>query len=61
MLGCSIEMPQVIEAVAWGAAVLTEVQVGVFSSVEEVAESGRAEKIYKPKIGVSQSEKLYPD
>jgi|TARA_R110000822_G_scaffold187752_18_gene326821 glycerol kinase len=59
MLGFSIEVPKVTEAAAWGAAALAGVQVGVFSSVEEVAESWRAEKIYKPKMDVSQREKLY--
>ena len=59
MLQKPMEVPKVVEASAWGAAVLAGVQAGVFKSLEAAAQGWRAEKSYAPQMDETQREALY--
>jgi glycerol kinase len=59
ILAIRVELPKVIETTAWGAAVLAGVQYGLFGSVDDVAQSWKAEQCYEPKMDESERKRLY--
>ncbi len=59
VLQVEVEVPMVTEATAWGAASLAGLQVGVFKSVEDMAENWRLAAQYKPLISQAKANQLY--
>lgn len=59
MLERPVEVPEVAEATAWGAAALAGLQAGVFSSLEEVSQTWHAAKRYEPSMKPDRREALY--
>lgn len=57
--GVPVERPQVKEVTALGAAYLAGLAVGFWSSLDEILEMNQAEKVFKPKLLVSEREKMY--
>lgn len=59
LLALDIELPQVTETTAWGAAVLAGVQAGLFESIEDVGKLWSAAQRYQPTMAGAQREYLY--
>lgn len=59
ILALKIERPTVVESSALGAVYLAGLQVGVYSSLKEIASLWQMEKTFKPKMLEQQREKLY--
>lgn len=59
MLGKPVEVPQVIEATALGAACLAGLFAGMFPGLEEVEQRWRCARIYKPAMAEVDRERLY--
>lgn len=58
LLGVPVERPEVIETTALGAAYLAGLQLGMFSSLEEVGKHWRSDRLFTPQIGAGEREKL---
>ncbi len=58
ILDKEVEVPAINEATAWGAACLAGLQVGVFSSLDDVAQRWQRAKDYKPVMDAGQREVL---
>lgn len=58
MLGVEVERPEVTETTALGAAYLAGIAVGVWSK-SEVADKGRVESAFTPKMEPERRERLY--
>lgn len=59
ILGVRIARPKITETTALGAALLAGLQQGVFQSLEEFAGLWQQEKVYQPKLAITQREALY--
>ncbi|MCB1532156.1 MAG: glycerol kinase GlpK [Alphaproteobacteria bacterium] len=59
MLDIPLERPQITEATAWGAACLAGLQVGVFSSLEDISARWKLDKRYEPSMDPQERETLY--
>jgi len=57
--GAAVEVPEVAESTAWGAACLAGVQTGVFSSLEDAASRWRSARVYTPSVPSDDVGKLY--
>ena len=58
LLGVSVERPKITETTALGAAYLAGVQLGVYSSLDDVKNHWQRDAIFLPQIGESQREAL---
>ncbi len=61
ILGKVIEVPEVSESTAWGAACLAGVQAGVFENLEKSSSVWKSSKIYNPKMPKDIVEKKYSE
>lgn len=59
MLGKPVEIPNVIETTAWGAACLAGLQASVFNGLDDVAERWAAARHYTPNMDTKTRETLY--
>jgi glycerol kinase len=59
MLDVAIELPEVTETTAWGAACLAGLQTGIFSDLEAIGARWSAHKRYEPTIDPKARETLY--
>lgn len=59
MLRVRIEVPEVMEATAWGAAALAGVSAGVFASLEDVGAQWKAARTYEPQMDMAQRDVMY--
>jgi len=59
MLDLKIELPQVTETTAWGAAVLAGVHAGLFCNIEDVADAWVAHQCYRPELSGAERQRLY--
>jgi glycerol kinase len=55
----SVQVPKITEATAWGAACLAGLQVGVFESIDEIADIWQARLVYTPKMSEDERAHLY--
>jgi glycerol kinase len=59
MLGCHCERPVITETTALGAAYMAGLQLGIYQSLEEIAEMWRSEKRFASKMAESDRERRY--
>ncbi len=59
ILGVAIDIPEVTEATAWGAACLAGIQAGIFKDLEDSASRWRAGKRYEPSMDRALVDKYY--
>ncbi len=59
IVDCAIKKPHVIETTALGAAYLAGLQVGIYDSLEAIADLWHEEKTYKPEMTASKRDHLY--
>lgn len=59
ILGVRIARPRITETTALGAALLAGLQQGVFQSIDDFSELWQQEKVYQPKLAITQREALY--
>lgn len=57
--GINIMRPACIETSALGAAYLAGLQVGIFSSLDDIKQHNKVEKIFKPQMAVVERKRLY--
>ena len=58
ILGVSVERPTQIETTALGAAMLAALQLGLFDSLDEMAEAWRCETRFEPTMDTNLREQL---
>jgi glycerol kinase len=58
ILGVSVERPEQIETTALGAAMLAALQLGLFDSLDEMADAWRLETRFEPSMDASLREQL---
>jgi len=58
MLETEIEIPQVVESTAWGAACLAGISAGVFKSLNDVSDGWTAERCYVSRVDPSERKRL---
>jgi len=61
LLQIPIELPQVTETTALGAAYLAGLQVGVYQDINAIARNWQRAKLYTPKMQASEAQKLYAE
>jgi glycerol kinase len=61
MLQAQIELPQVTETTALGAAYLAGLQMGVYSDLGDIAQNWGRAKLYAPKMDIAQRDALYAE
>ena len=59
MLGCSVEVPEVAECTAWGAAALAGLQSGVFAGLDEITAAWRLNACFESAMDAKTREGLY--
>ena len=59
MLDCRIDVPEVHETTAWGAACLAGLSVGVFKDLDEISLMWNAANTYAPEMGADDRDQLY--
>lgn len=59
ILQTPVEVPQITEATAWGAASLAGLQVGLFDSLQEIADCWKLERHYDVQMPKGQADTLY--
>ncbi|MCB9982286.1 MAG: glycerol kinase GlpK [Rhodospirillales bacterium] len=59
MTGRPVEVPQVAESTAWGAAMLAGVRAGIYRDLEEAAQGWRAARRYEPAMDSAPRTALY--
>lgn len=59
MLDKPVEIPEVAETTAWGAACLAGLQAGVFKGLDDIAKGWQAARRYEPAMKTAQREALY--
>lgn len=59
MTGRPVEVPQVAECTAWGAAMLAGVQAGIYADLEQAAQGWQAAQRYEPGMDAAQRAALY--
>ncbi|RLP56231.1 MAG: glycerol kinase [Ketobacter sp.] len=59
ILDVEVDRPEVIETTALGAAFLAGLQVGVYNSLEEIAELWHCQRHFTPQMSAPQRDKLY--
>ena len=58
-LQTQVELPEVIETTAWGAACLAGLQSGVFNGLSDISDRWLAHTRYKPVMKAGESASLY--
>ncbi|WP_180161534.1 glycerol kinase GlpK [Acinetobacter sp. YH12040] len=56
ILNVPVLRPKLLESTAWGAAAMAGLKAGVFSNLDEIAESWQLERAFEPKMNADQRE-----
>jgi glycerol kinase len=59
MLQKPVEVPEISESTAWGAAALAGVQCGIFKGLEDIARSWTLSRRFDPALSLAERDKLY--
>ena len=59
ILGVPVERPAVLEVTALGAAALAGLHVGFWGSADELSQATASERIFEPKLGADERDRLY--
>jgi glycerol kinase len=59
MTGIPLELPNVIETTAWGAACAAALHAGVFSGLPDIARNWKRARRYDPQMNPADAAKLY--
>ncbi len=59
MLNRTVELPEITESTAWGAAVLAGLQSGLFDGFDENARNWKCARRYRPQMSEDKRQKLY--
>ena len=56
ILNVPVLRPKLLESTAWGAAAMADLKAGVFSNLDEIAQSWQLERAFEPKMNTDQRE-----
>lgn len=59
MLGRPVELPEVTETTAWGAACLAGLQAGIFKDTQQIGAAWKVHRRYEPQMGEEERARLY--